>query len=306
MCKALGNQRFFADLERHVAYTQAIWEGIGMRIDRASLKQTVKARMAGHYGTLFGITLLPLIILALGIMVLQFLLIYFTTGSSVWSFAWVLPSPLHTAVSPSIRWAFSQIISPPMPLPAPGSVGGLAAPAAPWWVILLFDFVATSAAMGVLTWWRHPEQNRSLLSRAFIGFSPRYLPGYLVLFLFTSVLLNWLAYLPFASTYWGIFRLVWLVLEVILQIGLMPAFYLYMDLRDAGQGGVVAAINLSWQLMAGFKGDYFILLLSLLGWFILCVLVVPIFWVVPYAQTLFAAYYAALREQKPDLIPIPV
>ncbi|QFR65194.1 hypothetical protein LH991_15240 [Schleiferilactobacillus harbinensis] len=55
-----------------------------------------------------------------------------------------------------------------------------------------------------------------------------------------------------------------------------------------------------------FTAGVNILLLSLLGWFILCVLVVPIFWVVPYAQTLFAAYYAALREQKPDLIPIPV
>jgi uncharacterized membrane protein len=251
-----------------------------MQIDRASLKYTVKERMRGHYGTLFGITLLPLIILAVILMIVQFVVAYEITGSRILSFNFVSVSGPSGQTNLFLSGR--------------------------WWSVVLSDLVAMSASLGLLSWWRHPDSKQSIASRAVAGFSPRYFPGLILIFLITEVLLNIPMNLGDTGLWWSLAKLVWFVVYIVIQLGIAPVFFVYMDLCDAGQGGIASigrAFQLSWQLMAGFKGAYFVLWLSLLGWLLLCALVFPLLWVVPYMQTIFVAYYEALRQVKPDLIP---
>ncbi|WP_051999876.1 DUF975 family protein [Schleiferilactobacillus shenzhenensis] len=247
-----------------------------MIIPRAALKAQVKARMRGHYGVLFGMTVLPLILLAVAVMLGRYLVIYSTTGARIWSLQFFGVTPMqHNSALMSRDFLLA----------------------------VLTDLISTSIALGVLFWWRHPATNRSITAIVLTGFHRRYVGGFLFLFILLGVLPNlpffWLTLLP----WWSPARLVWLVVVTFVQIVFFPAFYIYYDLANANEPSVLLALKLSWQLMQGFKLQYFILCLSLLGWLVLCLLFLPLFWYLPYVQLIMAAWYEAMRAAKPGLIP---
>ena len=60
--------------------------------------------------------------------------------------------------------------------------------------------------------------------------------------------------------------------------------------------GVMACIRESKRLMAGRKGELFVMDLSFIGWTILTIIPFVSIFVTPYMQTTFAAYYLAVVE----------
>ena len=68
-------------------------------------------------------------------------------------------------------------------------------------------------------------------------------------------------------------------------------------LLDNPQLSTVEAIHLSREMMFGYKGKLFLLLLSFIGWGILCIFTcgVGFLWLAPYMQSSMAAFYEDVR-----------
>jgi uncharacterized membrane protein len=82
---------------------------------------------------------------------------------------------------------------------------------------------------------------------------------------------------------------------VILALGWSQYAYV---LRDEPELDAWAALERSRRLMAGHKGELFVLCLSFLGWFVLVGISFGLasFYVMPYAQATMAAYHERLLE----------
>lgn len=82
---------------------------------------------------------------------------------------------------------------------------------------------------------------------------------------------------------------------IILTLGFSMFFYIISDNKaeDAMDG-----IKKSWQLMKGYKWNFFVFNLSFIGWYLLCILTLGILliWVVPYCNMAFAIYYDKLQQ----------
>ena len=65
--------------------------------------------------------------------------------------------------------------------------------------------------------------------------------------------------------------------------------------KKENYGGVTSLLK-SKELMDGYKWDYFCLLFSFIGWYILCLFIIPIIWVVPWVQTTHVMYYEELKK----------
>lgn len=95
----------------------------------------------------------------------------------------------------------------------------------------------------------------------------------------------------------GIYTLLWLLLFIIpgfiKSIAYSQAYYI---LKDNPELSPNAAITRSRQLMNGYKGKYFLLNLSFIGWGILCILTLGIgfLWLAPYITASLAAFYQSL------------
>jgi len=85
-----------------------------------------------------------------------------------------------------------------------------------------------------------------------------------------------------------------MIVGVIAQLRYAMTFYLLADRRTLGPLG---AIRESTQLMAGNKGKLFMLGLSFIGWYLLCILSFGIgfLWFVPYMSVSFAKFYDDLH-----------
>ncbi|XJZ25666.1 DUF975 family protein [Bacillota bacterium Lsc_1132] len=72
----------------------------------------------------------------------------------------------------------------------------------------------------------------------------------------------------------------------------------YFIVKDDPEIGVNAAITKSRKMMNGYKGKYFLLLLSFIGWAILGTLTAGIafLWIVPYYTASLAAFYENLAK----------
>ena len=68
-------------------------------------------------------------------------------------------------------------------------------------------------------------------------------------------------------------------------------------LLDNPKLSTVEAIHLSREMMFGYKGKLFLLLLSFIGWGILCIFTcgVGFLWLAPYMQSSMAAFYEDVR-----------
>ena len=86
---------------------------------------------------------------------------------------------------------------------------------------------------------------------------------------------------------------------IILSFAYTMAFYVFID-----NPGLKAKdyLDMSKKLMDDYKFNYFCFCLSFIGWALLCCLIIPIIWVVPYITTAQTLYYENLKELKNEEI----
>lgn len=86
----------------------------------------------------------------------------------------------------------------------------------------------------------------------------------------------------------GLWSILLLVPGIVMGIAYSQSFYILNDQPDMEAMEVLRA---SKELMDGHKMEYFLLQLSFLPWMLLCVFIVPLFYVVLYISATNAAYY---------------
>ncbi|GHP13066.1 membrane protein [Lentilactobacillus fungorum] len=123
---------------------------------------------------------------------------------------------------------------------------------------------------------------------------------YLVAAIIMGVLTTFLTFL------WS---LLFVIPGIIKSFAYVQALNIYRDALDAGSPiGYFEAIRRSRQMMNGHKFEYFILILSFLGWYILegFSFGVLSLWVQPYTQLAFANFYVKLADHpdEDDLLSI--
>lgn len=98
----------------------------------------------------------------------------------------------------------------------------------------------------------------------------------------------------------GLYTLLWSLLLVI--PGIVKSFsysMTYFILLEKPHYTVHQAIDESKRIMQGHKMDLFLLMLSFIGWFLLCAVTFGIayFWVTPYVTVAMAHFYAKIKEE---------
>ena len=75
----------------------------------------------------------------------------------------------------------------------------------------------------------------------------------------------------------------------------------YYIAKDHPEYSIDQCIEASMAMMRGHKGEYFMLYLSFIGWFLLGILTcgIGLLWINPYMQTTFAHYYEDLKAENP-------
>jgi uncharacterized membrane protein len=86
----------------------------------------------------------------------------------------------------------------------------------------------------------------------------------------------------------GLWSLLLIVPGIVMNIAYSQTFYILNDEPDLE---AMDALRASKELMDGHKMEYFLLQLSFLPWLLLCVFILPVFYVVPYISATNAAYY---------------
>lgn len=110
----------------------------------------------------------------------------------------------------------------------------------------------------------------------------------------------------------GIFTFLWTLLlivpGIIKSFSYSQSFFIYRDAIDRGERmSYLDAITRSRELMDGHKMDYFVMVLSFIGWdlLVLVTLGIAAIWVQPYMGLSFANFYNELANQHdaaPELI----
>ncbi|OMP66652.1 DUF975 family protein [Domibacillus epiphyticus] len=96
------------------------------------------------------------------------------------------------------------------------------------------------------------------------------------------------------------FVLLWslllLVPGIIKSFSYMMTFYI---LRDRPELSSLQAITESRKLMDGHKGEAFVLCLTFIGWFLLCIITfgIALLWVAPYISVTFAHFYNTVQAE---------
>jgi len=82
---------------------------------------------------------------------------------------------------------------------------------------------------------------------------------------------------------------------IIVAIGLSQAFFIIAEDENIG---AVDALKKSWDMMNGYKSKYFLLILSFIGWVLLCILTFGIgfFWLTPYIQVSMVNFYEDIKN----------
>lgn len=97
----------------------------------------------------------------------------------------------------------------------------------------------------------------------------------------------------------GLFTLLWSLLFIIPGIIASISYTLvYMIKLDNPEMSTMEVITKSKEMMNGHKMDYFVLIISFLGWAILGILTLGILylWLIPYMNVTFANFYNSLKE----------
>ena len=98
------------------------------------------------------------------------------------------------------------------------------------------------------------------------------------------------------SLFTSLWALLFIIPGIIAAISYQMAPYIYID----GTHDALESIKKSKEMMKGYKADYFVFMLSFLGWILLGVLTLGILyiWLYPYMETAKILYYEKLKEIK--------
>lgn len=128
------------------------------------------------------------------------------------------------------------------------------------------------------------------------------------------------------STLWSILCIIPAVISIVLFVVLESAAFLYLYMLLLAGGALLStiitlryqlapffmlddpdctareAINRSKEAMKGHVFEYFVLLLSFIGWMLLCAITMGIMliWVMPYMEVTLANFYEAVRQSLPS------
>lgn len=80
---------------------------------------------------------------------------------------------------------------------------------------------------------------------------------------------------------------------IIASLGLTLCNYIIIDNKELGPKEVLMK---SWKMMDGHKWEFLGYTLSFIGWMLLCVFIVPIYFVIPYMEVTFALFYEGLKK----------
>lgn len=86
---------------------------------------------------------------------------------------------------------------------------------------------------------------------------------------------------------------------IILSFSYAMVFYIFADNPELS---AKECLDRSKKMMNGYKMNYFLFSFSFIGWVLLCVLIVPMIWVVPYMTTAQTLYYEELQKIKSEEI----
>lgn len=86
---------------------------------------------------------------------------------------------------------------------------------------------------------------------------------------------------------------------IILAFGYSMVNYIFVDNTDLE---LTEYLKKSREMMKGYKFNYFAFSFSFIGWILLCFLVFPMIWVIPYIDASMALYYDKLKEVKKEEI----
>lgn len=100
------------------------------------------------------------------------------------------------------------------------------------------------------------------------------------------------------SLYTLLWSLLLIVPGIIKAIAYSQTYYIA---KDHPEYSIDQCIEASMAMMRGHKGEYFMLYLSFIGWFLLGILTcgIGLLWIDPYMQTTFAHYYEDLKAENP-------
>ncbi len=96
-----------------------------------------------------------------------------------------------------------------------------------------------------------------------------------------------------------IFTLLWSILfiipGIIVAISYSFAYLVYVDNNELSP---MECLEESKKLLDGYKLDYFVFVLSFIGWMLLSLLIVPLIYVIPYYTVAEILYYDELKKLK--------
>lgn len=237
---------------------------------RAELKQRAKTRIKHHYKTAFALNWLPLVVMLIGFLTLAVLFIMAALAASQH------PDVASQTNGMSLQDAMDQTMSQNSTAQTVRvTVGGL-----------LSTIIQTGASIGSLTWIRQdPDQPlQHPMRKQFQGFSRRFLPAIIVLYLLV-LFATWLGYL------------------LLIIPGIMCYFafeFIYLLYVDEGKNNTYfSMLSASWDLMRGHKLELFVFHLSFFWWYLGIFLTAGLllFYFIPYRNLALAAFYDQIYQQ---------
>jgi uncharacterized membrane protein len=149
------------------------------------------------------------------------------------------------------------------------------------WVVSILTLVISGAwSAGLLTYFVHVVRQEALSVKLLFSQLSRLIPFFILLLI------------------QGIFIFLWMLLliipGIIASLRYSQSFYIMIDNPEMK---ATDAINRSKEMMQGQKWKYFLLHLSFIGWYLLCIptLGIGLLWLLPYIYATQASFYEDLR-----------
>lgn len=120
---------------------------------------------------------------------------------------------------------------------------------------------------------------------------------YKELFSKTNMCFSYLAILLLVGLFTALWSLLLIIPGIIAAINYSLVYFVKLDNPELG---ALEVLRKSKEMMNGHKWDFFVLILSFLGWAILGIFTLGILylWLVPYLQVTYANFYNSLKEAK--------
>jgi uncharacterized membrane protein len=149
------------------------------------------------------------------------------------------------------------------------------------WLVGLLTFVLSGAwSAGLLTYFIHVTRQEALSVKLLFSQLPRLIPFFVLLILQVVFILLW--------------TLLLIIPGIIASLRYSQSYYIMIDNPEMKAKD---AINRSKEMMKDQKWKYFLLHLSFIGWYLLCIptLGIGLLWLMPYIYATQASFYEDLR-----------